>query len=301
MKNLKFVGIFVIAFIMNVNGVWAIDCDEVLKRGDTGSAVYKLQENLNDKIKCNLDVDGVFGDKTYACIIKFQDRYNLDVDGIFGKKTCNKLNKVDAINEKIDDFNIDGNKNIIVKKNNINIRDNYGNIIKQANLGDIFNYVSVINKNGDKWYKIILDDEYGYINYSLVTRKFIVVDISMQRLVYYKSGKVVLDANVVTGMKNSHDTPVGSYVLNINNKEKNRTLRGNNDDGSKYAAHVNYWMPFIMDRGIGFHDASWRDDSQFNDATYIYSGSHGCVNMKSEDAKSLYNSLNSNVTVIVRD
>ena len=38
---------------------------------------------------------------------------------------------------------------------------------------------------------------------------------------------------------------------------------------------VTYWMPF--NGGIGFHDATWR--GCFGGQIYIWSGSHGCVNM----------------------
>lgn len=77
-------------------------------------------------------------------------------------------------------------------------------------------------------------------------------------------------------------------------------IAGNNDDGSKYASYVDYWMPFITSRGIGFHDATWRTSSQFyNINTYLTNGSHGCVNMRSADAKELYNLITSNIYVYV--
>lgn len=257
-------------------------------------------------MKCNLEVDGVFGVKTYSCVVKFQDKYNLETDGIVGKKTCNKLKTATTTEDVEDDFNLDGNKNIIVKGNEddkitkFTIKDSNGKTIKNIEVGEILQYTSVIKKNDGTFYKVKLNNDYGYIKSNLVTKNFIVVDISMQKLLYYKKGQTILETEVITGMKNKHDTPIGVYTLNIKNKEKNRTLRGTNDDGSKYASPVTYWMPFITTRGIGFHDASWRSTSDFNDTTYIYNGSHGCVNMRTKDAKKMYNNLNSNITVIVR-
>ena len=57
-------------------------------------------------------------------------------------------------------------------------------------------------------------------------------------------------------------------------------------------------MPFVVDRGIGFHDATWR--SAFGGNIYEYSGSHGCVNLPPNAAKSLYGKITSDVYVCVR-
>ena len=59
-------------------------------------------------------------------------------------------------------------------------------------------------------------------------------------------------------------------------------------------------MPFITSRGIGFHDATWRSNSQFyNKDTYLTNGSHACVNMPHSNAKQLYNLITSNIYVYV--
>ena len=72
-----------------------------------------------------------------------------------------------------------------------------------------------------------------------------------------------------------------------------------NDDGSRYNAYVNYWMPF--NGGVGFHDATWRSLGEFNKTTYVNNGSHGCVNMKKEDAQVLYTNTKVNTAVKVRE
>ena len=101
-------------------------------------------------------------------------------------------------------------------------------------------------------------------------------------------------------MKGSHDTPIGRYVLRTTNLKRSITLRGVNDNGSSYASYVEYWMPFIMGRGIGFHDASWRSNKEYTNNRYTYDGSHGCVNMKTESAKKLYNNITSDTLVIIQ-
>ena len=116
-----------------------------------------------------------------------------------------------------------------------------------------------------------------------------------------KHNEVVIDTNVVTGMMGSHDTPTGYYMVRKANKQRERTLRGTNDNGSKYSSYVEYWMPFITSRGIGFHDASWRSSDEFNDSTYTYDGSHGCVNMPSNQAKKLYKAITYDEDVIIRE
>ncbi|KLD59543.1 hypothetical protein WP50_17595, partial [Lactiplantibacillus plantarum] len=64
-------------------------------------------------------------------------------------------------------------------------------------------------------------------------------------------------------------------VWYIWNKEKNATLKGDNDDGSSYSQPVSYWMP-IDDTGEGIHDASWQ--TAYGGTWYKKHGSHGCVN-----------------------
>ena len=105
-----------------------------------------------------------------------------------------------------------------------------------------------------------------------------------------------MNVPVVTGTKGKTDTPTGNYVLRSYNKQYDTTLRG-----SYGSAHVYYWMPFIGN-SIGFHDAAWRSTSDFNNnSTYTYNGSHGCVNMLSYDAQTLYSSLNNDTAVLVRN
>lgn len=64
--------------------------------------------------------------------------------------------------------------------------------------------------------------------------------------------------------------------------------------GEGYASPVKFWMPF--NGGIGFHDASWRNT--FGGTIYKKNGSHGCVNMPYEAAKTLYENVYKGMPVI---
>lgn len=123
---------------------------------------------------------------------------------------------------------------------------------------------------------------------------YIELDITRQKVWMYVNGKCILNTLCVTGsVGGGHFTPTGIYYLTY--KTTNATLRGYNDDGSRYAAKVSYWMPFNGD--IGFHDASWRH--KFGGEIYKTGGSHGCVNLPSEAAKTLYQNIDSTIPIII--
>ncbi|MEA4923410.1 MAG: L,D-transpeptidase family protein [Eubacteriaceae bacterium] len=122
---------------------------------------------------------------------------------------------------------------------------------------------------------------------------YIEINLSSQELWLFKNGKVKLNTAIVSGNSGNHDTPSGVYQIAY--LQRNTTLKGNNDDGSSYNSKVSYWMPF--NGGIGCHDASWR--GSFGGSIYQSNGSHGCVNMPSGDAASLYYSIEKGFPVVV--
>ena len=63
---------------------------KILKKGDTGSQVQLLQLGLS-RFGYNVDIDGIFGQNTYANVIAFQQAQGLDADGIAGSRTWNAL------------------------------------------------------------------------------------------------------------------------------------------------------------------------------------------------------------------
>lgn len=125
------------------------------------------------------------------------------------------------------------------------------------------------------------------------------VNLSSQYARLYDSdGKTVLwRSGIVSGDEaKGHSTPTGDYE--INSMEQNVVLKGLKDDvqlkdGEQpkeedyYNSNVNYWMCFLGN-AYGLHDATWRGDYEFGGDTYLYDGSHGCVNLPYDAAAELY-------------
>ena len=126
-------------------------------------------------------------------------------------------------------------------------------------------------------------NKYGDIGYSYVE-----VDLSNQHVYLIIDGKLVEDSPCVTGcVKKGHGTPDGLYSITY--KESPSVLRGED-----YETKVNFWMPF--NRGIGLHDATWRD--KFGGDIYYSGGSHGCVNLPYQKAAVIYENIYAGMPVI---
>ena len=118
---------------------------------------------------------------------------------------------------------------------------------------------------------------------------YVEVDLSSQKLYLYKNGERLLSTNLVSGsVAEGHRTPTGVY--SIYSKQTDRYLTG-----ADYRSFVHYWMPFLG--GYGLYDASWR--SSFGGDIYLYDGSHGCVNLPSSAAKTIYNNVSVGTKVIL--
>ena len=243
-----------------INDTLDIRCH--LEYGSKGEQVKLLQQELNSVMNAGLTVDGAFGSATKNAVINFQKKYNLDSDGIVGIATAGKLNVVYLANTNY----------VIVNYENLNVRTEPS--ADSTKLGTIYmgdayaTYGTATASNGRTWYKIKYNGQDAYISASYVTQNGIFLDLSEQILKVYKDGKLQLESPVITGNNGNngtvaHKTPTGKYLFYKSNKQTDRVLRGYNDDGSRYASPVDYWMPFITSRGIGFHDATWRSNSQF--------------------------------------
>lgn len=118
---------------------------------------------------------------------------------------------------------------------------------------------------------------------------YVEVNLTDQKLYLYKKGELIMSSNIVSGsVSKSHMTPTGVYQ--VYSMEKNTVLRG-----ADYASPVSFWMPF--NGGVGFHDATWRNS--FGGTIYQYNGSHGCINMPYDKAKTLYENINTGYYVVV--
>ena len=118
---------------------------------------------------------------------------------------------------------------------------------------------------------------------------YIEIDLTAQRMVFYKDGQLLVDTPVVTGcVRKGHSTPTGCFALDA--MRSPAVLKG-----PGYASPVTYWMPFSG--GVGIHDASWR--SQYGGQIYITNGSHGCVNTPKDQAAIIYNNISVGVPIVV--
>lgn len=127
--------------------------------------------------------------------------------------------------------------------------------------------------------------------------RYIDVDISEQYVRFYgDSGTIIWEADCISGTPDGkHDTVKGVWTVNA--KESPSKLIGYENGKKIYETKVKYWMPF-EGNGIGFHDATWQPS--FGGTMYANGyGSHGCVNLSYDDARSLYEIIREGDVVVV--
>ncbi|MDO4475742.1 MAG: L,D-transpeptidase family protein [Lachnospiraceae bacterium] len=118
---------------------------------------------------------------------------------------------------------------------------------------------------------------------------YVEISLEDQKLWLYVDGKEILETDVVTGTYGTdRQTPGGVYSLTY--KQSPAVLRG-----ADYESPVTYWMPF--NGNIGMHDANWR--SQFGGDIFRSDGSHGCVNLPTEAAKTIYETVQKGFPVVL--
>ena len=132
-------------------------------------------------------------------------------------------------------------------------------------------------------------------------KSYIDVDLSEQHARYYdENGNIVWEANFISGKPGEDATPEGVWQINSNDGKS--VLIGAKDPETgkpKYESPVAYWMPFEGNM-VGFHDATWQADSSFDDSNaYTWCGSHGCINLRLDDAKSLSERIHVGLCVVV--
>lgn len=118
---------------------------------------------------------------------------------------------------------------------------------------------------------------------------YVEVNMSEQKMWYYKEGELIVSTNIVTGnTTRGRGTP--TVVGYIHNKVRNINLVG-----TGYVAFVHYWMKVYG--SIGIHDASWRN--KFGGTIYTTNGSHGCINTPFENVKTIYDNIEVGTPVII--
>lgn len=120
---------------------------------------------------------------------------------------------------------------------------------------------------------------------------YVEIDLSKQHVWMYIDGEQIVSTDCVSGMLTQPDrtTPSGTYTLYY--KQSPAVLRGANNE---YETPVTYWMPF--NGGIGLHDATWR--GSFGGDIYVNDGSHGCINLPLNAAKTIYENIYDGMPIV---
>ena len=155
-------------------------------------------------------------------------------------------------------------------------------------------YQKVLRLSTDGNYDFVQTEDlkYGYIESTkleVLPDMYVEVDISDQTVELYKDSDIILTTLCVTG-KDSTPTRIGYFPIKY--KTYDTYLKG-----PGYNSHVYYWMPF--DGGIGLHDAAWRDE--FGGDIHYNGGSHGCVNLPHDAAKTIYKNVEAGTKVLVHN
>lgn len=135
---------------------------------------------------------------------------------------------------------------------------------------------------------------YLYEGYSRGTNDigstYVEIDLTNQRLVFYKKGTPIVDTAIVSGNPDYEGcaTPTGCYSIDA--MESPAVLTGED-----YEANVSFWIPFAGN--VGIHDASWR--GEFGGNLYLWEGSHGCVNVPYDKAAAIYENIEVGMPVVV--
>ena len=114
-------------------------------------------------------------------------------------------------------------------------------------------------------------------------KKWIEVDLSSQRLVAHQGDSVVLQTKVSTGLRNT-PTPVGRYA--VRTKVRRQTMTG-----PGYSLPNVQWVMYFY-RDYAIHGTYWHN-------RFGRPMSHGCVNVRNNQAKFLYNWASHGTPVIV--
>lgn len=132
-----------------------------------------------------------------------------------------------------------------------------------------------------------LPDVYQLIHVSLVK----------QMMYIYEDNELILSTPITSG-RNNFETIRGTF--RVYTKQRGKTMKSPFPD-EPYELWVDYWLGFSGAYGI--HDACnttdcWR--TKFGGGSYVYNGSHGCVNTPYNAVRFIYNWAKVGTTVHVR-
>jgi lipoprotein-anchoring transpeptidase ErfK/SrfK len=123
------------------------------------------------------------------------------------------------------------------------------------------------------------------------------VSLVKQMMYIYEDNELILSTPITSG-RNNFETIRGTF--RVYTKQRGKTMKSPFPD-EPYELWVDYWLGFSGAYGI--HDACnttdcWR--TKFGGGSYIYNGSHGCVNTPYNAVRFIYNWAKVGTTVHVR-
>ena len=130
-------------------------------------------------------------------------------------------------------------------------------------------------------------------------KRYIDIDLSEQHAYFYDDeGQLAWESDIISGNVNYYSRQTPSGVYSITRMSRNETLY-TYEEGKKEPNKtvVAYWMPFIGNL-YALHDAWWQPG--FGGTMYRDGyGSHGCVNLPTSAAESLYALIHVGDVVVV--
>lgn len=119
---------------------------------------------------------------------------------------------------------------------------------------------------------------------------YIEIDLTGQRMVFYKDGTPTADAPILSGNPYLPGcaTPTGCY--RVGEKQTGYVV-----NGEDYPQAVNYWIPF--DQNLGINDAPWR--SAFGEQIYEFEGTHGNICAPSDQVQIIFGCAEKNTPVVI--
>jgi lipoprotein-anchoring transpeptidase ErfK/SrfK len=113
-----------------------------------------------------------------------------------------------------------------------------------------------------------------------IANKRIDVNLATQTLTCYEFDQVFLTTRVSTGVTGLFDTPAGQFNIQVKLPSRNMSTTSPFADDVIPLVGVP-WTSFFTDKGHAFHGTYWHDN-------FGVPMSHGCVNMRNEDALKLF-------------
>ena len=283
---------------MASDGLVNVDTDTVDIKHYPLNDIIVTDSKVNFRLEPSLDAKRITSIKANTClsVIAKTDndwylvKYNNKFGYVSGKYVYSLLNDINSIYPELELQNLDVKKFVYVTHSSLNIRN--GASLEHEKVGLFTRYDCLrVLKEFDGWYFVINNDNvYGYVDKQFtkdLDGKFVVIDISDQKLWLYDENNVLLSTDIVTGKL---DTPTNLGIFKVYGKQTCRYLTGED-----YSSYVNYWMPF--NGGIGMHDATWR--KKFGGNIYLNNGSHGCVNMPLDVTDDIYENVSIGTKVLV--